>query len=470
MKIVISIFGPINIEKYNKINETWGKLACENEIQVLFFLEHKDSNLTYIKDNCIYLDGIDNYEEFKHHIGLKYIYENINPEFVLICNSNTYINIYYLKNYLKILDSNENLYIGGHGNSREISGNGIYFHDGSCIIISNNCLKKIYPYLQNMYNEWKITCIESKCESLINAYDVCIAYYLQNPKYEIKTTVITRNYEFFGCNYEGKNHSYYHGFVCCGSKVRFDKIISCHNMSIEDYDNYTDKLNKSYTMSIKYCDNYMNTLGENNDFKISDYIDGIFYINLDKRTDRRAEIEFELNNMELQFERFPAIETPGRGIVGCGYSHLSVFKLAKERKYKNVLIFEDDFYFIISKQQLYESLQLLFTENVDFDVCMLGYNLFHEEECIEYPFLKRVRNAQTASAYIINEKYYDALIELYEWAIPLLDSTGMHWEYANDQVWKRLQVKDRWYCFKKRIGKQRSGFSDNSNCFQEYEC
>ena len=36
---------------------------------------------------------------------------------------------------------------------------------------------------------------------------------------------------------------------------------------------------------------------------------------------------------------------------------------------------------------------------------MLGYNIFHEEECIEYPFLKRVRNAQTASAYIINEKY-----------------------------------------------------------------
>jgi len=207
-----------------------------------------------------------------------------------------------------------------------------------------------------------------------------------------------------------------------------------------------------------------------NDFKPMDYIDGIFYINLDKRTDRRGEIEIELTNMELPYQRFPAIETPGRGILGCGLSHLSVFKLAKQRKYRNVLIFEDDFYFLVSKPELYESLRMVFEEKVDFDVCMLAYNLKGEEECLEYPFLTRVRNAETASGYIINEKYYDTLIELYEWAMPLLDSTGMHWEYANDQVWKRLQEKDNWYCFKQRIGKQRSGFSDNSNCFREYEC
>jgi hypothetical protein len=90
------------------------------------------------------------------------------------------------------------------------------------------------------------------------------------------------------------------------------------------------------------------------DFKPMDYIDGIFYINLEKRLDRRVEIEIELTNMELPFERFPAIETPGRGILGCGLSHLSVFKLAKERKFRNVLIFEDDFYFLISKTELYD--------------------------------------------------------------------------------------------------------------------
>lgn len=203
---------------------------------------------------------------------------------------------------------------------------------------------------------------------------------------------------------------------------------------------------------------------------MSKNIDGIFYINLDRRTDRREEFEGELKRMELTAERFSAVATPGQGILGCGRSHLAVFKLAKERNYKNVLIFEDDFVFLVSKDQLHELLSQVFDNNVDFDVCMLGYNLKGHEECPEYPFLKRVRNAETASAYIVNQKYYDTLIELYEWAMPELANTGMHWIYANDQVWKRLQEKDTWYCFSKRIGKQRSGFSDNSNCFREYEC
>ena len=92
------------------------------------------------------------------------------------------------------------------------------------------------------------------------------------------------------------------------------------------------------------------------------------------------------------------------------------------------------------------------------------------EDCSEYPFLKKVKDAQTASAYIVNEKYYDKLIELYEWAMPLLDTTGSHWIYANDQVWKKLQPNDKWYCFTERIGIQSDGFSDNANCYQTYNC
>ena len=38
---------------------------------------------------------------------------------------------------------------------------------------------------------------------------------------------------------------------------------------------------------------------------MSHNIDKIFYINLDRRIDRRNEIEQELNNVELQYERFP---------------------------------------------------------------------------------------------------------------------------------------------------------------------
>lgn len=200
---------------------------------------------------------------------------------------------------------------------------------------------------------------------------------------------------------------------------------------------------------------------------MSHNIDKIFYINLDKRGDRRKEIEQELNLMDLPYERFPAIYNEN-GIVGCGYSHLAVFKLARERGYKNILIFEDDFTFLVSKTEFNDYLDKLFNNFKNFDVCFLSYNCDIFQDIPEQTFIKRVLNAQTAAGYIINEHYYDSLISLYEVAIPLLEETSCHWIYANDQCWKGLQQKDTWICFDKRIGKQRAGYSDNSNKFTDY--
>ena len=204
---------------------------------------------------------------------------------------------------------------------------------------------------------------------------------------------------------------------------------------------------------------------------MSKYIDKIIYINLDRREDRKEEIEKELNDFNLPYERFKAIDYPehGKGIVGCTYSHLAVLKLAKERKYKNVLILEDDFTFVVSKEEFENQLTQFFEQNIQFDVCMISYSI-SKSESTEYSFVNRVIEGQTASGYIVNEHYYDAIIDLYEWAAPLLDETLHHWIYANDQVWKRLQEKDMWYYFKTRLGKQRPSYSDNSNQFFDYDC
>ena len=198
----------------------------------------------------------------------------------------------------------------------------------------------------------------------------------------------------------------------------------------------------------------------------------IFYINLNKRVDRKEQIEEELKNYGLidNSERFEAIETKGFGILGCTQSHLATYKLAKERGYKNVLIFEDDFYFVISKEELEEQLERLFTEKPDFDVVMLSYLAEKMEPCETHDFLEKTISAQTASGYIVNEKMYDKMIELYEHAAPLLESTREHWNYANDQIWKKLQPTNEWYCFTKRCGKQRDGYSDNSETFRSYDC
>ena len=203
------------------------------------------------------------------------------------------------------------------------------------------------------------------------------------------------------------------------------------------------------------------------------YIDKVFYINLEHRTDRRKEIENELNNYNITYERFNAISTPDFGIVGCTKSHLEVLKIARTRKYKKVLILEDDFMFLVNKEEFEKQIELLFNTNIntkaiDFDVCMLSYNLIKGEVCETIPFLTKVLDAQTASGYIVNETIYDRLIAIYENAIPLLESTKKHWIYANDQIWKQLQLTSNWYCFTKRLGKQRASYSDNDKSFCDY--
>ena len=192
---------------------------------------------------------------------------------------------------------------------------------------------------------------------------------------------------------------------------------------------------------------------------MSHNIDKIYYINLNKRTDRREQIEKELNEFGLNYERFEAIETHGFGIHGCGLSHLAVLKLAKENNYENVLILEDDFTFLVSKDEFEQQLTSFFDLKLPFDVLMLSYLLKHTEDT-KYESISKVKEAETAAGYLVNKNYYNTLIDLYEWAMPLLNQTKKHWIYANDQVWKRLQAKDSWYYFTMRIGKQAPGYSD----------
>ena len=203
---------------------------------------------------------------------------------------------------------------------------------------------------------------------------------------------------------------------------------------------------------------------------MSHNLDKIVYINLDRRPDRKQSIETQLSEHTLldKSERFAAIDYPSFGIYGCGMSHLSVIKEAKKNGYKNVLILEDDFVFLVESTVFESELAQFFDANIEFDICMISYVLISGTTLSEYPFITRIKEAQTASGYIVNSSYYDTMIALYEDAMPKLLSTRHHWEYANDQIWKKLQIQDNWFCFKTRIGKQMDGYSDNANAFMSY--
>jgi glycosyl transferase family 25 len=190
-----------------------------------------------------------------------------------------------------------------------------------------------------------------------------------------------------------------------------------------------------------------------------EHFGGVFYINLDKRKDRRVEIEKELTTIGLSGERFEALER-SPGIVGCGYSHLSVLVEARNRGLPNVLIFEDDFEFLVNKKDFWSHINKFFEMRIPYDVLMFSYNI--EKSTPFNDLIFKIDAATTASAYVVNSYFYDSIIELYENNLPLLITTGQHWKYANDQIWKTLQPSARWYGFNTRLGRQRGSYSDNS--------
>lgn len=197
-------------------------------------------------------------------------------------------------------------------------------------------------------------------------------------------------------------------------------------------------------------------------------IDKIYYINLDKRTDRFEQINEELKKMNLEATRFSAISHQF-GAVGCNLSHLSILKHARENKFQNILILEDDFQFIVSKEEFEKQINEFFKLNIPWDVLMLSYNILKS-----IPFnstIQKVYEAQTTSGYIVNACFYDSLIKVIEENIPLLEKTGQHWKYTIDQCWKVLQGdKSNWYAFNTRIGLQRESYSDIMNDIVNYKC
>jgi glycosyl transferase family 25 len=191
------------------------------------------------------------------------------------------------------------------------------------------------------------------------------------------------------------------------------------------------------------------------------------YINLDRRVYRRVEIETELTCMGLSAERFAAIERKP-GALGCGLSHLAVLQKAKQEGWENVLILEDDFTFLVDRPTFEQELRSVFDNKIPYDVIMLSYGSNHSTAF--NPTLSRVTNAQTTSGYLVHSRFYDALIRVWSHATTQMEATGNEHANAIDQAWKVLQPTSDWFCFNRRIGQQRPGFSDIVGSFVTYNC
>jgi len=188
-----------------------------------------------------------------------------------------------------------------------------------------------------------------------------------------------------------------------------------------------------------------------------------FYINLDYRTDRKEQFEEECKKMNLEVERFSAI-THEKAPIGCSESHLSILKKARDSKLDHVTIFEDDFQFLISREE-YD--QIISNLPDDYDVVMLSYSMRRSNPYND--MFGKVIEVQTASGYIVHSRFYDILISNWEEALNLFKQYPFEYgTYGLDQYWKSLQPSANWYYSLKRVGKQRPSFSDLEKCNVDY--
>ena len=183
-----------------------------------------------------------------------------------------------------------------------------------------------------------------------------------------------------------------------------------------------------------------------------EFVDKVVYINLEDRTDRKEQIENELQKYFPieKIQRFNAIKHQHGG-VGCVQSHIAILEMAIQNNWSNYLVVEDDAMWS-NFQKGYPLLEQLIQKS--YDVITLG-----TAHAIYSPELK-LFSGQTTTAYIIQQHYYRTLLANFKEGCNLLIQTGNWSIYALDQYWKRLQQKDNWYCVIPSLMIQAPSYSD----------
>jgi glycosyl transferase family 25 len=205
-------------------------------------------------------------------------------------------------------------------------------------------------------------------------------------------------------------------------------------------------------------------------------IEHCFYINLDKRTDRKKLVEAELRGLGLsRFKRCKAIENK-IGAIGCSMSHLTLLRKAQKDNLPYCMIVEDDISFIDKPLFVQQANQFIkyFNEREKekplWDVLLIAGNNVPPYFRIQgADFCVRVTHCQTTTGYIVRQHYYSTLIENIKNGLELLmREPNKRFFYAIDKFWLSLQKLDWWFLITPLTVVQRDDFSDIEGKKEDY--
>ena len=195
-------------------------------------------------------------------------------------------------------------------------------------------------------------------------------------------------------------------------------------------------------------------------------LENVYYINLEKRIDRKKLLELELNELGWKYTRFNAINTKN-GRVGCSMSHLKLLQMAKEKHLDYIVVVEDDIQF---KRKSWYNEQIKNILEKEFDVFLLAGNIRPPIFKTKDKYIHKITKSFTTTGYIVKSHYYDTLINNIKEGIQLLlkNPDGEYNSNAIDCYWFNLQERDNWKIIMPRTITQRPIYSDIENRFTNY--
>ena len=174
---------------------------------------------------------------------------------------------------------------------------------------------------------------------------------------------------------------------------------------------------------------------------ILDYFEGAFYLNLDKRTERKEAFEKRSAEIGIQAERFPATQLSEGDVpnplnnkdwhikISCTYSHFEMIKEAKRRGWKNCLIFEDD---CIFEPNFIEKMKecIVDLKSIEWDMFYMGGEPNSECYSITDNLAKCTTGLYGTHAYAINESFSDKILSI-PYTSGVIDTLFLFYDRSN---------------------------------------
>ncbi len=177
-------------------------------------------------------------------------------------------------------------------------------------------------------------------------------------------------------------------------------------------------------------------------------IDATYVINLGERADRREEMENHFGEHEIDFSFWNAVKH-SNGFKGLLLTMQSLLTECAEKKYENVLIFEDDAELLYSPHGVMEKCLEALPKN--YLMFQLGYNLMNKPTKISDNIFK-ICSSYATHAILYSKEGIQRVLEVFSEELPY-DVMLMRW----------IQPTGRSFGIYPMLCTQRTGFSSIEN-------